>query len=47
MDFVSINLPEKINRVDSLLEPGLSHTPNAHQGGEKNITENYVSKPDC
>lgn len=35
MDFVSINLPEKINRVDLLLEPGLSHTPNAHQGGEK------------
>lgn len=47
MDFVSVNLPEKINRGNLLLEPGLSYTPNAHQGGEKKkITENYVSKPD-
>lgn len=42
MDFVSINLPEKINRVDLLLEPGLSHTPNAHQGGEKKISQKIM-----
>jgi len=35
MDFVSISLPEKINRMNLLLEPGLSYTPNARQGGEK------------
>lgn len=36
MDFVSVSLLEKLNRMNLLLEPGLSYTPNAHQGGEKN-----------
>ena len=35
MDFVSVSRLEKLNRMNLLLEPGLSYTPNAHQGGEK------------
>lgn len=35
MGFVSINLTEKINRINLLLGPGLSQTPNAHQGEGK------------
>ena len=42
MDFVSISLPEKINRMNLLLEPGLSYTPNARQGGEKKKSQKIM-----
>ena len=42
MDFVSVNLPEKINRGNLLLEPGPSYTPNAHQGGEKKKSQKIM-----
>ena len=44
MDFVNIGLLEKITRWKLLEGPGLSYTPDAHQGEGKKITENNVPK---